>query len=87
MEGKGQSRGERREGENQLEVGRGGVVAGKQPHTAGSVCITGSAGWGRAGRHPVPSTASWVTRPLQTPCPFISKGGPGPCLVTILLLV
>ena len=82
MEGEGQSQGQRREGENQLEVGRGDVVVGRQPHTAGSVHITAVGGVG-----PVPSTASWVTQPLQAPRPLISKGGPGPCLVTVLLLV
>ena len=55
---------------------------GRQPHTAGSVRITAVGGVG-----PVPSTASWVTQPLQAPRPLISKGGPGPCLVTVLLLV
>lgn len=54
--------------------------------TQREACITVVGGVGAGpGETPGPVPASWVTQPLQALCPLISKRGPGPCLVTVLL--
>lgn len=64
-------------------------MVGKQPHTAGSVHITVvgggvGAGPGDARSRPLLPGSPSLFRPSA---PSSAKRGPGPCLVTVLLLV